>query len=219
MCGRYTLTASAEELAAEFGAGVPAGYQPRFNIAPQQPVLVLGRDGAGARRMAFLRWGFVPRWATPEDARAGAINARAESLTVRPTFRDAFRLRRCLVIADGFYEWKREGKARVPFRFHLAEGRLLAFAGLWDAWSGGTEPLYTCAIVTTAASPAVAAIHDRMPAILAAADRERWIEPEAGAEELRALLRPYAGEALQAYEVSRLVNSVVNDSPECIRPV
>jgi putative SOS response-associated peptidase YedK len=218
MCGRYTLAASAGELAAEFGADVPDGYQPHFNIAPQQDVRVLGRDREGARRMAFLRWGLVPPWATAEGARAGPINARAESIAVRPTFRDAFRHRRCLIIADGFYEWKREGRTKVPFRLHLSDGGLLAFAGLWETWNGGPQPLHTCAIVTTDASPLVAPIHDRMPVILGPGDRERWIDPATAPSELQALLRPSADPRLEAYEVSRVVNAVANDSPECIRP-
>jgi len=219
MCGRYTLTTPADELAAEIGAEVPAGYQPRFNVAPQQPVLVLGLDASGRRRLAFLRWGLVPWWARPEDARSGPINARAETVASRPAFRDAFRSRRCLIVADGFYEWKREGRTRIPFRFRPPGGGLLTFAGLWERWDGAGEPLYTCAIVTTAASADIAPIHDRMPAILGPAVRERWIDPDADAGSLLALLGAGAGPArLDACEVSRLVNNVANDSPECIRP-
>jgi putative SOS response-associated peptidase YedK len=218
MCGRYTLTAPAEDLAAEFGVEVPADYEPRYNIAPQQPVPVVGLDPAGRPRLAFLRWGLVPWWSTAEAARSGPINARAETVSAKPTFRDAFRDRRCLIVADGFYEWKREDRVRVPFRFHLRDGGLLVFAGLWESWDKGGEPLHTCAIVTTPASAAVAPIHDRMPAILQAGARERWIDPGADAASLRALLIPLEDPRLEAYRVSRLVNSAANESPACIEP-
>jgi len=218
MCGRYTLTAPADALAAEFGVDVPADYEPRYNIAPQQPVAVVGPDADGRPRLAFLRWGLVPWWSSPADVKSGPINARAETVSSRPTFRDAFRERRCLIVADGFYEWKREGRIRVPFRFHLRGGGLLAFAGLWERWDKGDEPLYTCAIVTTAASAAVAPIHDRMPAILPRGARERWIDPGADAAGLGALLAPLEDPGLAAYRVSRLVNSAANDSPDCIEP-
>ncbi len=218
MCGRYTLTASADDLAAEFGVDVPADYVPRYNIAPQQPVAVIGLDGGGRPRFAFLRWGLVPWWFSPEQAKSGPINARAETVASKPTFREAFRERRCLIIADGFYEWKREGRVRIPYRFRIHGGGLVAFAGLWERWGKGDEPLHTCAIVTTAASGAVATIHDRMPAILSPGDRERWIDPDTDVAALRALLAPFEDRRLESYRVSRLVNSVANETPACIEP-
>lgn len=220
MCGRYTLTAAADELAVELGVDVPPGYEPRFNIAPQQPVLVLGRDEEGRRRTALLRWGLVPWWTPAEKARAGPINARAETVSVRPTFREAFRHRRCLIIADGFYEWRGEGRTRVPFRFRFRDGGLLMFAGLWESWrgEGASDTLYTCAIITTPADSVVGPIHDRMPAILGGGARDRWIDPEADPGSLATLLAPLEDPRLEAYEVGRRVNSVANDSPECIEP-
>jgi len=218
MCGRYTLTASAEDIAAEFGVDVPADFVPRYNIAPQQPVAVIGLDAGGRPRLAFLRWGLVPWWASPEQARSGPINARAETVASKPTFRDAFRERRCLIIADGFYEWKREGRARIPFRFRMRDDALFAFAGLWERWERGGETLHTCAIVTTAASGVVAPIHDRMPAILERGARDRWIDPGADSASLHALLAPSDDPALDSYPVSRLVNYVANESPACIEP-
>jgi len=218
MCGRYTLTAPAEDLAAEFGVAVPADYEPRYNIAPQQPVPVIGLDAGGRCRLAFLRWGLVPWWSAPEDARSGPINARAETVASKPAFREAFRARRCLIVADGFYEWKREGRLRIPFRFRPVGGGLLAFAGLWERWDKGDEPLYTCAIVTTAADAVVAPIHDRMPVVLPRGARERWIDPDADAASLRAILGPLGDPRLESYPVSRVVNSAANDSPACIEP-
>lgn len=220
MCGRYTLTAAADELAAELGVDVPPGYEPRYNIAPQQPILVLGRDAEGRRRTTLLRWGLVPWWTAAEKTRTGPINARAETIAVRPTFRDAFRSRRCLVIADGFYEWKREGRTRVPFHFRFRDGGVMTFAGLWESWRGTDESdtLYTCAIVTTPADAIVGPLHDRMPAILTGGARERWIDPDADPASLSGLLAPLGDPRLEACEVSRLVNSVANDSPDCIKP-
>lgn len=220
MCGRYTLTASAEDIAAEFGLAPPPGHEPRYNIAPQQDVLVLGLDRGGRRRLALLRWGLVPSWTAAGNPRAGQINARAETIAVRPTFRDAFRLRRCLIVADGFYEWRREGRARVPFRFRHPEVRILTFAGLWEPCeTTGAGPLYTCAIVTTAATDVVAPIHDRMPAILMPSDRAVWIDPHTEPGLLADLLKPGRQPDLEAYEVSSLVNSAANESPACIEPV
>jgi putative SOS response-associated peptidase YedK len=218
MCGRYTLTASAADLAAEFGVDVPADYVPRYNIAPQQPVAVIGLDTAGRPRLAFLRWGLVPWWSSPEQAKGGPINARAETVASKPTFRDAFRERRCLIIADGFYEWKREGRIRIPFRFRVHGNGLLAFAGLWERWGKGDAALHTCAIVTTRANAAVASIHDRMPAILPPGGRERWIDPHTDVAVLRALLAPSEDLRLESYRVSRLVNSAANEMPACIEP-
>jgi putative SOS response-associated peptidase YedK len=220
MCGRFTLSSSADEIRAEFGVDVPPDYQPRYNIAPQQLVPVLGKGEGGALRIGMLQWGLVPYWA--DDPRGGpkAINARAETLLQRPTFRDPFLCRRCLVPADGFYEWAREGGTRRPFRFRLRGDRLLSFAGVWDRWKRPDgESLYTCAIITTPASALVGRVHDRMPAIIAPEQREAWLDPAAHPDALAALLRPYERDDLECYAVSPLVNRVSNDSPECIAPV
>ncbi len=219
MCGRFTLSSSAEELFEEFGIEIPPNYAPRFNIAPQQPVPIVGRPDGGAPVFSFLQWGLVPWWA--EDAMGGAraINARAESLLERPTFRDPFLFRRCWVVADGFYEWTGEGKARQPWRFRRRDRRPFAFAGIWDRWKREDgEALYTCAIVTSDAGPVVQGIHDRMPVILDAAVRAQWLEPDAHPTDLAALLHPYEGDAFERYTVSPIVNRVSVDSPACIEP-
>src|SRR5512134_3396734 len=136
MCGRYTLTSTADEIGAAFGVDVPADYQPHFNIAPTQPVPIIGLDAEGEQRLAFVRWGLVPYWAeSPKDVKH-TINARAESLLLKPAFREAFLNRRCLVIADGFYEWQRVDGRRQPFRFRLKGDKLFAFAGVWERWKG-----------------------------------------------------------------------------------
>jgi putative SOS response-associated peptidase YedK len=219
MCGRYTLTCPADEIGAEFGVDVPADYQPHYNIAPTQPVPIIGLDGEGEQKLAFVRWGLVPFWAeSPKDVKH-TINARAESLLLKPAFREAFLNRRCLVIADGFYEWQRKDGKKQPFRFHLHGDKLFAFAGVWERWKGeGEEPLYSCAIVTTAASSLVEPIHDRMPAILTPEQRNLWLNPKSDPVRLTELLKPYSRADLEMYPVSTRVNAVANDAPDLIEP-
>ncbi|HUH12346.1 MAG TPA: SOS response-associated peptidase, partial [Longimicrobiales bacterium] len=193
MCGRFSLASEPSALFEEFGLYPPAAWEPRYNIAPTQDVLVLAAGRSGAR-MGMVRWGLVPPGAP--DARGGArlINARGETLERRPAFRDAYRRRRCLVLADGFYEWRVQGGGKQPVRIRLADGAPFALGGLWERWRGpGGETLGTCTIVTTPPSEAVATLHDRMPLLLGRAERARWLDPGAGAAELRALVRPYPG--------------------------
>lgn len=205
----------------EFGAVGPddLDFTPRYNVCPGDTVLAVA--GAAPRRLGVLRWGLVPAFA--RDARGGprAINARAETIDSRPAFRDAFRRHRCLIVADGFYEWRREGRGRTPFFVRARRARPLALAGVWARWrSPAGDTHQSCAIVTCPAGEDVAAIHERMPVILDAAGCERWLAtPPEDAAVLRALLRPCAGGTLEAYEVSRLVNAPRNDVPECTRPV
>ena len=220
MCGRFTVACTADEIRAAFDVDVPDDFVPRYNVAPQQPVPVIGRSETGTRSFSLVRWGLVPWWASAPDVGARAINARAESLAVKPMFRDAFRERRCWVIADGFYEWWRDGRTRQPWRFAMRDRRPFAFAGLWERWQGPDgEPLFTCAIVTTAANPAVSPVHDRMPVILGRGERDRWLDGDAQPDALAALLRPWPGADLEGYAVARLVNSVANDGPACIEPL
>ncbi|MFO7261371.1 MAG: SOS response-associated peptidase [bacterium] len=220
MCGRYTLASTPEALVEEFGVGgLPGEYRPRYNIAPSQPVLTLvsGKDGPEWR---YLRWGLVPFWADDPAIGQRMINARAESVDARPAFRRSFEQRRCLVVADGFYEWRRDPGGRTPIYIRLVTRRPFAMAGIWDRWvpRDGGEPLESCAIITTAANPSVRPIHDRMPVILDREERAEWLDRGTDRERLRALLEPYTGQ-LEAYEVSRLVNSPANDVPACIEPV
>jgi len=220
MCGRYTLASTPEALVEEFGVGgLPGEYRPRYNIAPSQPVLTLvsGKDGPEWR---YLRWGLVPFWADDPAIGQRMINVRAESVDARPAFRRSFEQRRCLVVADGFYEWRRDPGGRTPIYIRLVTRRPFAMAGIWDRWvpRDGGEPLESCAIITTAANPSVRPIHDRMPVILDREERAEWLDRGTDRERLRALLEPYTGQ-LEAYEVSRLVNSPANDVPACIEPV
>jgi putative SOS response-associated peptidase YedK len=173
MCGRFTLYSSGDEIARAFAVGVTE-LVPRYNIAPTQSVAVV-RARAGGRELAWLRWGLVPSWA--KDAKIAPINAKAETAAERPFFRVALRQRRCLVPADGWYEWQGQGKHKQPYFFAPTDGKPLAFAGLWETWGRAGEALATCAILTTAANELTAPVHDRMPVILPAEAYTAWLDP------------------------------------------
>ncbi len=219
MCGRYTLAASPGALAEHFGVA-PPDLPPRYNVAPTQSVFAVLAGGEG-REPALLRWGLVPSWAKDKGIGASLLNARAETAAVKPCFRSAFQRRRCLVPADGFFEWARAGGRKQPSYFTLREGGPFAFAGLWEEWEGeGVEPVRTCAILTTEANEVVRPVHARMPAILRPDDCERWLGHVPGTrEELLLVLRPLPGEALVARPVSPWVNDARHEGPRCIEPV
>lgn len=217
MCGRFTVTADGETVVAEFGLpDLPFDYRPRYNVAPMQDVLAVIHDG-NRRRAGWMRWGLVPAWAEDPSIGSRMINARSETIDAKSAFREAFERRRCLIVADGFYEWRRHGPLKVPMRIHLEDNRPFAFAGLWERWSRrGAEPLITCTILTTTPAASIAEIHDRMPVILRKEDEARWLDRDADPDSLKSLLVPYAGADLEAYPVSTLVNHVENDSPEVL---
>ena len=219
MCGRYSLSSSPDELFEEFGIHPPADYQPRYNIAPSQPVMIVGRPQGDTRELATMQWGLVPWWSEDGTGGARSINARAETLLERPTFRDPFLYRRCWVLADGFYEWTGEDKSRQPWRFQRRDNRPFAFAGVWDRWNREDgSALFTCAIITTDAGPLVDGIHDRMPVILSRDTRDLWLEPDVHPDRLSALLLPDSGREFRRYTVSPALNHVAKDSPELILP-
>jgi putative SOS response-associated peptidase YedK len=217
MCGRFTLTCDAEALREEFAnVEIPELPGPRYNIAPQQPVLAITGPDASEPRAGFLEWGLVPFW-MEESPGKRLVNVRAESLAGR--FRHQFERRRCLIPADSFYEWQREGGRKVPMRILRPDRRPFALAGIWDRWQTPEgEPMYTCAIITTAARGVAGEFHDRMPLIIDAPARALWLNREASPGEVRKLLKPYSGE-LEAYQVSTVVNSARNDDPRCVEPV
>ncbi|HLS90021.1 MAG TPA: SOS response-associated peptidase [Limnochordia bacterium] len=222
MCGRFTLTPSAQVLMDELGLlWIPEDYRPRFNVAPGQLILA-ARDGDQGRKGAMLKWGLVPPWAKDPSIGSRMINARSETVAEKPSFRRAFDRRRCIIPADGFYEWRKDGKVKIPMLFRLRGGRPFAFAGLWEAWrprSGKGETLFTCTILTTAANELVQPVHDRMPVILPKEAIDLWLDRDVPGEGVRGLLAPYPAEEMEAYEVSPRVNSVKNDDPLCIEPV
>lgn len=213
MCGRFTLTASGEELAQAFGLDAAPQLEPRYNIAPTQPVAIVRLED-GRRRLAVVRWGLFP---SPGGKPIGPlINARAETAPQRPAFRDAFARRRCLVPADGFYEWQGEGKQRQPVLFQLAGGRPFALAGLWDP----EPPAEACTLLTTEPNALLQPIHDRMPVILPPELYARWLDPKlVRPADLRSLLGPFSPQAMTSRVVGRYVNDPRNEGPACVAPV
>jgi putative SOS response-associated peptidase YedK len=203
MCGRYALHSSPEVVALAFGLSEVPAFAPRYNIAPASQVLVV-RDGGAA----FLRWGLVPRWAKDPAIGARMNNARAETVAEKPSFREAFRKRRCLIPANGFYEWKLEAGRKQPYYIHPTGGALFAFAGLWEQWN----ELQTCAVITTEANASMAAVHERMPVIVSPAEYSAWL---AGGE---IALRPCPDAAIAIHRVSRAVNNARNEDPRLIEP-
>lgn len=220
MCGRYSLTSSLSELAQRFEFdSEPEGFVPRYNVAPTQQVLAV--VGGEPRRAGFMRWGLIPSWSKDGPSSRPLINARAETVAEKPSFRDSLKRRRCLVLADGFYEWQKEGDAKRPMRVTMRSGEPFAFAGLWSKW---TDPegssISSCAIITTAANEVLRPIHHRMPVILSKEVEDLWLDTALDdTQTLTQLLEPYPDDALEAYEVSALVNSASNDRPEVTAPI
>ncbi len=219
MCGRYTLAAPVGRLAEEFGFDASSvDLPPNYNVAPTQEVAAVLAEG-GERRLEVLRWGLIPPWADDPGIGSRMINARSETAPEKPSFRRAFRERRCLIPADGFYEWKRTNGSKQPYYIHMKEGRPFAFAGLWESWNDDGGPaIRSCTILTTGSNALVGGIHDRMPVILPAGSYDAWLDPEAEKEELTALLTPYPEDEMEAYPVSRFVNSPSNNDPRCVEP-
>jgi putative SOS response-associated peptidase YedK len=215
VCGRYTLAAGSEELVEAFDVPpLSFAWTPRYNIAPGQRVPVAAADRRG-RRIGLLTWGLVPAWM--DEPGNGLINARSESVMEKPSFREAFERRRCLVPADGFYEWRRAGSARIPHWFFPRDGALLSLAGVWARWSRpGQETRHTFAILTTGASEDVAPVHDRMPVIIDPGDRVQWLERTVDPSALAALLRPAPPGTLESRTVSARVNRATEDDPAMI---
>jgi putative SOS response-associated peptidase YedK len=219
MCGRYTLASPTERLAEEFGVDASSiELSPNYNVAPTQGVAAVLEE-AGQRRLEVLRWGLIPPWADDPGIGSRMINARSETAPGKPSFRRAFRERRCLIPADGFYEWQRTNGAKQPYYIHMEDGRPFAFAGLWESWSkGGEGEVRTCTILTTGANALVGEVHDRMPVILAHDVYDVWLDPASERDELTGLLAPYPEDEMEAYPVSRFVNSPSNNDPRCIEP-
>ena len=223
MCGRFTLRSRAESLARHFSCEIEGELAPRYNIAPTQMVSVVRRQIEDVKaRLAMLRWGLVPSWAKDLSIGNRMINARAESVADKPAFRAAFRRRRCLIPADGYFEWLKRGKKKQPYYFRMRDESPLAFAGLWETWRGDTAQavIESCTIITTEANELARPIHDRMPVILEPDQYELWLDPqEQDPEVLRPLLRTFPSDALAVDPVSTHVNSPRNDDPKCIQVV
>jgi putative SOS response-associated peptidase YedK len=218
MCGRYRLARKKEILAETFDVDNDVEWSPRYNVAPSQNVPIVRQDASQpSRSISLARWGLIPFWA--KDAKAGykMINARAETVADTPAFRDPFRSRRCLILADGFYEWSKEGKQKSPFCFSMADDSIFAFAGIWDRWrNADKEWIETCSIITTSANALLSGIHDRMPVIVRPESYDLWLDPGfTKVDDLHDLLKPFSADAMRHHRVSTHVNSVKNDNPAC----
>ena len=219
MCGRYSLASDLDGLDDRFSfrGGLQGPLKPRFNIAPTQEVLTVVNNGTGnVPRM--MKWGLIPFWAKDPSIGSRMINARAETVVEKPSFRNAFKSRRCLIVADGFYEWRKEGKLKTPMRIVLRSGQPFGFAGLWETWrSPEGQPVQSCTIITTIPNTVMEPIHNRMPVILTREAEAEWLDhDESDTGSLRELLVPYPPDDMEVYEISALVNSPKNDVPDII---
>lgn len=218
MCGRFTLVLEPGDLEEEFDlGGVADEYTPRYNIAPTQPVGVV-RD-AEERKLELFRWGLVPSWAKDLSIGNKMINARAETLAEKPSFRNALAHRRNLIFSTGFYEWRKTGSAKEPLYIHLTDQRAFAFAGLWEVWNSPEgQPIFTTTIITCAANPLISEFHDRMPVILDKQQMWNWLNPNISTAQAQQLLLPFDDARMEYYPVSPRVNSPAYESPACIEP-
>ena len=221
MCGRFTLTVNPADLQDTFSDyNFPAMFAPRFNIAPSQPVLAIPNDDKFTAD--FFIWGLIPMWAKDSDIGNRLINARGETLAEKPSFRGSYRHKRCLILADGFYEWKSFGnrKSKTPYYIHMQDRKPFAMAGLWDHWeSPDGSSIKSCTSITTTPNELTGAIHDRMPVILHPRDYAKWLDPTPQTpENLQPLIKPFPADAMTAYPVSTLVNKATNDAPEMVVP-
>ena len=221
MCGRFAFYSPAEAVVHLFGAEDAVDLPPRYNIAPTQPVPVVRERSGGEREFVQLHWGLIPFWAKERSIGSRMINARAETVASKPSFRNAFRHKRCLILADGFYEWQKQASGKQPWFMSMVADEPFAMAGLWETWreNDDAEPLESCTIVTTGPNAFMSRLHNRMPVILPADAAAIWLDPLADSESLQSVLVPAREGLLQAVEVSRRVNSPSNQGPELILPV
>lgn len=221
MCGRYTLRARLNQLLQIYGAHSEVELEPRYNIAPTQDVVAVRASAeTNSRELVLLHWGLIPSWAKDPKIGNRMINARGETVAEKPSFRAALKRRRCLVIADGFYEWRKEGKAKQPYFIRMKDEGPIAFAGLWEHWQGNGLTIESCTIITTSANQLMSNLHDRMPVILSGKDIDTWLDPTIeDAETLQPMLDPYPDDEMEAYPVSTLVNSPKNENSECVEPI
>ncbi|MGP4075339.1 SOS response-associated peptidase [Halobacillus sp. K22] len=220
MCGRYTLFSEEAQIVEEFGINHSIeDYQPRYNIAPGQKVLAIIHNGK-EKKAGFMYWGLVPSWAKDPKIGYKMINARSETAHEKPSFKHLMSKKRCLIVADSFYEWKKTENGKQPLRIYPENRKLFAFAGLWDQWKTEEEERFTCTILTQEADRFMADIHHRMPVILPKQEQEKWIEPlKWKPEEAHDFVQDLGGESLEAYEVSDYVNAAQREGEECIKPL
>ena len=219
MCGRFTLKTSREIVANLLDLAEILELPPRYNIAPTQSIAAVRLDAAAARELVLLRWGLIPSWADDPSIGSRLLNARAETAATKPSFRAAFRARRCLILADGFYEWQKIPGGKQPFYIRMQDDAPFAFAGLWEHWQHEDKTIESCTILTTAANKLMRPLHDRMPVILPRDTYRHWLDPGCDDREmLMQMMRPYPAEDMLAYCVSTLVNKYQNDNAKCVAP-
>lgn len=219
MCGRFSLTEDIHSLQQFFQFEFAGDVQPRYNIAPGQMILTVVAD-KNKRIGKYMKWGFIPYWSKDEKIAYKLINARGETIDTKNTFKNAFKKRRCLILADGYYEWKQTEHWKKPMRFIRQDRKPFAFAGLWEVWTKDQTPITTCTIITTKPNMLAGEVHDRMPVILPENAYDFWLDPKNNqTTDLKELLKPYPAEFMEKYEVSPSVNSPKNDDPELIKPI
>jgi putative SOS response-associated peptidase YedK len=222
MCGRFSQAQIAELDREVFKLLSAPAFEPRYNLAPTDDAAVVRESPSGGRELVQLRWGLIPSWAKDPSIGVRMINARAETVAEKPAFKDAYRMRRCLVPADGFYEWQKMASGKQPYFVRVDGGSIFTFAGLWERWWDRTtrDERKTFTIITTEPNELLAPIHNRMPVIVGPADRDRWLDPEnEDATDLAEILAPFPPERMSAYPVSRYVSKPGNEGPECVEPV
>ncbi|MCB2181318.1 MAG: SOS response-associated peptidase [Desulfobulbaceae bacterium] len=219
MCGRFALETTAEQLSLFFNLRKKVTLAPRYNIAPSQPIPIIREiDG---RKFSMVRWGLIPHWAKDSKIGYKLINARAETVAEKPSFRDAFKSRRCLIPTTGFYEWKTEGKSKRPYFIKMKNGALFAMAGIWESWRNPDDGkiIESCAIITTEANGIVGKIHDRMPVIIPQESSGLWLSSSRDGERFRAYMQPYSPFKMTSYQVSGMVSDPKNEGPGCMRKI
>lgn len=219
MCGRFERCSSIEHIAQEFRVQkVSFEIPPSYNIAPTQNIVIINNQGT--KQLVSCRWGFLPSWAKDPSIGHKMINARAETVSTKPTFKSAFKKQRCLVIADGFFEWKNEKNRKVPYLIRLKSGKPFGFAGLYNQWTSESgEKICTCTIITTEANELLEPIHDRMPVIIPRDKEDYWLNPSKDLEALMEMLKPYTSEEMEMYEVSSKINYPKYNSPDVLEPI
>jgi len=220
MCGRFTLRTPLKDVLKLFDLDADLSFDlpARFNIAPSQRIAAVRLDESGRRQLTLMQWGLIPSWADDPAIGNRMINARSESAATKPAFREAFRRRRCLIPSDGFYEWKKEGRHKQPFLIQVDDGRLFAFAGLWESWRHHDLAIESCTILTTSANPLLTPLHDRMPVILGPSDYQCWLDPQQDRESLEALMTTFDPGRMSLTPVAAVVNSPRNEGSQCLQP-
>lgn len=220
MCGRFTLFSTKQQIEEQYQVTWDGEMDQRYNIAPTQEVFAIVQDSNGDRRVRWFRWGLIPFWAKDPSIGNRLINARGETVDQKPSFRHLIKRNRCLILTNGFFEWKKQGKQKQPYFIRRSDQQLFSFAGLWDCWKKNEKTMETCTIITTEANPLIRSLHHRMPVLLDKRKEELWLDSNiTDREGIKALLQPFDAQKMACYPVSTIVNHPRNDAPENIKPI